>query len=495
MARSSSVVLITVDCWRADHAGFLGYRRNTTPFLDQVAGESVVFANAIVAGAPTYYSFPGIMASRHPLAFGRDVVGIAPEEPILATILNQSGYATAAFLAANPYLSPRFGYDAGFDTFRDFLENGSGAAQGGAPEIANSSFRSRWNSYLAKTCHDLGPVGAVYDELYFRYCQFSARRSNQSFESLRRFPSADVIVNEALAWIETIGDQPFFLWLHFMDPHSPYYPKPEALGWMDENANPARACYANSYWNREDITAKRLRGRRNEIIGLYDAGIRWVDSQIGRLVNGLDRGKRWEDCVFAATADHGEEFLEHGRRYHSPATLAEELIHVPLLVRAPGVKPKIHDEPFSLIDLAPSLLNAIGISSPASFRGTSLWNSSREKDSASQPVITESVATCNNPFRLEQRIGARVLAVRESIHKLVIDFDSSQQNLFNLRIDPGELHPLPVDVEKPARRRLLEFARAHITRSLCARDTGQRLDARLRDFRLECGELSSRISA
>ena len=118
MGTPRSLVLITVDCLRADHVGFLGYNRPTTPFLDALATESLVFSNAIVAGAPTYYSFPAIMASRYPLALGRDVVGLAPDEPTLASALNQAGYATAAFLAGNPYLSRRFGYHAGFDTFR-----------------------------------------------------------------------------------------------------------------------------------------------------------------------------------------------------------------------------------------------------------------------------------------------------------------------------------------------------------------------------------------
>ena len=115
-----SLILVTVDCLRADHVGWLGYDRPTTPFLDSVATESTVFSKAMVAGTPTYYSFPGIMAARHPLALGRDIIGIAPGEPTIATILKQSGYATAAFVAANPYLSPRFGYDVGFDVFNDF---------------------------------------------------------------------------------------------------------------------------------------------------------------------------------------------------------------------------------------------------------------------------------------------------------------------------------------------------------------------------------------
>ena len=106
-----SLILITIDCLRADHVGFLGYGRPTTPFLDALATESFVFSNAIAAGAPTYYSFPAIMASRPPLALGREVIGVAPGETTLASTLKEAGYATAAFLAGNPYLSPRFGHD------------------------------------------------------------------------------------------------------------------------------------------------------------------------------------------------------------------------------------------------------------------------------------------------------------------------------------------------------------------------------------------------
>src|SRR5579863_2989333 len=119
--KQKSILLVTVDCMRADHVGFMGYRRPTTPFLDVLAGESFVFPAAIVAGAPTYYSLPAILASRYPLALGRDVLGLSPEEPTLASVLKQAGYATAGFSAANPYISSRFGYAHGFDTFRDYL--------------------------------------------------------------------------------------------------------------------------------------------------------------------------------------------------------------------------------------------------------------------------------------------------------------------------------------------------------------------------------------
>ena len=120
--KQKSLILITVDCLRADHCGFYGYSRPTTPFLDALAAESFVVPTAVVAGAPTYYSLPAILASRMPLALGRDVIGLASGESTLATALREAGYATAAFSAANPYISARFGYDQGFEVFEDFLD-------------------------------------------------------------------------------------------------------------------------------------------------------------------------------------------------------------------------------------------------------------------------------------------------------------------------------------------------------------------------------------
>src|SRR5438552_18963281 len=88
-----SLVLITIDCLRADHVGFLGYGRPTTPFLDSLAAESFVFSSAIAAGAPTYYSFPAIMASRPPLALGREVIGVATGEITLDSTIQAAGFA------------------------------------------------------------------------------------------------------------------------------------------------------------------------------------------------------------------------------------------------------------------------------------------------------------------------------------------------------------------------------------------------------------------
>jgi arylsulfatase A-like enzyme len=482
-----SVLLITVDCFRGDHAGFLGYRRPTTPFLDSLARESLVFSNAIVAGAPTYFSFPAVMASRYPLGLGRDVVGLAPGEATIASTLNQAGHATAAFLAANPYLSPRFGYHAGFNVFRDFLDTETDPLSGAFGGDNNARIPSRWNQRLAKASHALGPVGSLYDELYFQYCQRLGSSPALSLDKLRRFPAADVIVDHACDWLTGISGQPFFLWLHLMDPHSPYYPRQEALELMGEGSLDAtRARYLNSYWNRGDLGAARLQRHCEEIVVLYDAGIRWMDTQVARLVETLRDLGLWESCAMALTADHGEEFLDHGGRYHLPSNVAEELVRVPLLLREPGLaQAGTVTAPFSLMHLAPTLLDLVEVPVPGSFRGRSHSGLLRTGNTWESDVVVECVAGCTNPFVKENRLQSRVLAIREARYKMVFDFNSTTEQLFDLNADPGELRPLPFDAEKPVRKRLLDRARQHLSDSLRSRDSDHLLAARLRDLRLE----------
>lgn len=482
-----SILLVTVDCLRADHCGFMGYQRRTTPFLDFLAAESFVFPSAIVAGAPTYYSFPAILASRYPLALGRDVLGLAPDEPTLASALKQAGYSTASFGAANPYISSRFGYEHGFDTFRDFLNNElEPLSNSNTDAPPPDSWASRLNQKLQKARPALGPLRILYDELYFQYCQRVTPAAN-SLDALRKFPSADVIVDEACRWLGSVGDAPFFLWLHLMDPHSPYYPKDDALALMgNESMSPPRARYLNSYWNRSDLGPRRLARHRDEVIRLYDAGVRWVDAQIARLIETLRTSHRWDNCIFAFTADHGEEFLDHDGRYHPPSRLMEELIHVPLLLRVPGAaKKEVRSAPFSLLHLAPTVLDAAGLSSPAAFQGSSYWPQVRRGATFDAMAISECVAGCTNPFRPENRLGPRVLSVREERFKLVLHFDPPAEHLYDLEADPGEQAALAPTAQKPVRRRLLDTAREHLQHSLERRDERTRARARLRDVQLE----------
>jgi arylsulfatase A-like enzyme len=480
----SSLILITVDCLRADHVGFLGYNRPTTPFLDSLAKESIVFRNAIAAGAPTYYSLPAILASRYPLALGRDVVGVAPDETTLPSVLKEHGFQTAAFVAANPYLSARFGYKQAFDCFRDFLEAGELEF---SEEPSEHWLRGRANQTLSKMCHAVRGLGRAYDELYFQYCQRFGARPCEGLDSLRRFPSADLIVDHAIAWLNENSSGPFFLWLHLMDPHAPYYPKLKALELMKSGKLSAEeARYLNSFWNRNDIGADRLGRKLDQVVALYDAGIRWADTQIRRLTERLVELNIWNKCALAVTADHGEEFLDHGGRFHAPLKLTEELIRVPLLLRAPQI-PKFLDisSPFGLIDLAPTVLDALGVPAPGSFRGHSRWEQVEKGETWDRPVFTECVHGCTNPLHSETRTAPRILAVRKGHYKLVLDFTSGSELLFDLDSDAAERKALSVTEAKTIRRELLGLAKKHLAESQKSRDFDRRLDSQLRDLRIE----------
>jgi arylsulfatase A-like enzyme len=503
-----SLVLITVDCLRADHCGFYGYPQATTPFLDELAAESFVVPAAVVAGAPTYYSLPAILASRAPLALGRDVIGLAPGESTLATALRDVGYATAGFSAANPYISARFGYEQGFEVFEDFLDfdaAGSRDPVTKTPAIRNSAIqnsedsftsRSKLNQALKSTAQAVG-LGSLYDELYFQYCLRVASSKVESVDALRRFPAADAMVDRALAWL-TLQRQPFFLWLHLMDPHSPYYPSAAAyrdLTGREISATEAR--YLNEFWNRSDLKPARLKRKRNSVVELYDAGIRAVDAQMARLVSHLRQMQLWDECAFVLTADHGEEFLDHGRRYHAPINLHEEITRVPLMIRAPASsKNEVSKAPFSHLHLAPTLLEILDVPAPASFQGTSLWRRLQQGDLQrgdlqlddpwEDPAITECVYGCTNPLRQQDRLGARLLSARSGRHKLAMRIEpGAVEQLYDLETDPHEMRPLAPGAQMDVRRRLLYAIRSHMQKISDQRNATMRLKARLRDLRIE----------
>jgi len=480
---AKSLILVTVDCLRADHVGFMGYQRPTTPFLDSLAQESCVLRAAMTTGAPTYFSLPSILTSRYPLALGRDVVGIAPGETTLATVLQKQGYATACFSAANPYISTSFGYHQGFDVFEDFLTNfGQQPQEAKIPVV----WKGKLNRKVAEASQQLGALSAVYDELYFQYCQRVAGSHPTSMDELRRFPTADVLVTRACDWIHSLGNKPFFLWLHLMDPHAPYYPADQALTWSEATTiSPSQARYLNSYWNRADLPVSRLEGKKKAIEELYDAGISWVDEQLSHLAQRLMGSQRWHDCAFAVTADHGEEFLDHGGRFHPPHQLHEELIHVPLLVRVPGNTQHTFEGTFSLLHLAPTLLEAIGITSPSEFNGNSHWDDLSSATEWQQPCIAEAVSGCANPLERTNRMHARTMVVREGRFKLHLQFATAKMELFDLESDPGENRPMSEHAEPRVRRRLLEIAHEHLLCSVNQRDTLLSLRSKLREVQLQ----------
>ena len=460
MSAPRNLVLITVDCLRADALGAYGATPSPSPFLDRLAEGSWVAERAITAGLPTYYAFPAIHASRFPLAFGRDIVGLLPEEPTLASTLAAAGYNTAAFVAGNPYLARRERYDHGFTTYEDFLTSDQKPPAEPAGRHPLSGLRQALEAAARRH-----PVShRLFQELLFQVWAWRHTRKSLDPAALRSYPAAHQMVDKALLWLEQTAAEkrPFFLWLHLMDPHHPYHPPQNALAALGYNEpTPERGLWLNALWSREEVGVERLERHREEILRLYRAGIRHVDQQLERLVTNLDQLALKDSTLLAVTADHGEEFLERGGRYHYPTHLTDELSRVPLLLRDPGGRGGRGEEPVSLLDLAPTLLHRLGMEPPGSFAGTSFWQGEDYAPEA-RPVITECVENRRNPWDPGAESGHRLLAVQDRRHKLVLRFNEGDEALYDLESDPGERNPLPMDSPHPTRAALLQAAHDHL---------------------------------
>ena len=332
-----NVVLVTFDTTRADHLGSYGGNPATSPVFDAVASRGTLFLQAQSQAAVTPVARASIFTGLNPYHHGlRTLHGnrhyFLPETvPTLATMLRDEGYETAAFVSAFP-CTERFGLEQGFTTFdADF---------GSAPEAR------------------VGTSGNVSTGL----AQRGAARTTEA----------------ALAWLaRRPRDKPFFLWVHYFDPHDPLLrpplerqvtfmdgvPQYEA---MDRALTEDMQGFVSTYAGQADIM-------RPWLLSMYDAEISWADAQMGRLLAEIDGQNLMERTLVAVTADHGEGLGDHGWWGHG--VIYQEQVHVPLALAGPGVPEKLQvNDRVRHVDLAPTLLHmASGARFPGKLDGLSLW--------------------------------------------------------------------------------------------------------------------------
>jgi arylsulfatase A-like enzyme len=342
-----NLLLVTVDSLRADHAGWHGYDRPTTPNLDTIATSAHAFENAFAHACSTRPSFPSILTSSYPLMYG-GFERIAAGRTLVSEALAAGGYRCGGF-HSNLYLSADFGYGRGFETLYDSKSDPSPTAR------------------LRQLVKDrLDEDGLPY-RLLARGFEVAERRTGTNVGSA--YVAADEITDRAIAWARGAdADTPQFLWVHYMDVHHPYVPPARhQRAFREEPVSERRAVQLR----RKMIEAPRgVTDAELDTIGdLYDAEIRFADAEIARLVEAVRAA--WEgDTALAVTADHGEEFREHGRFSHH-ATFHDEVLHVPLLVDV-GDDGGRHDELVGLLDVAPTLVDYAGLERPENFYGESL---------------------------------------------------------------------------------------------------------------------------
>jgi choline-sulfatase len=322
--KAPNVILITLDTTRADRMGFLGSTRGLTPNLDALARQSVVFTRAYAQVPLTSPSHAALLTGTYPQFNHLEVLGdsLRSDLPYVPELLRQHGYRTAAFVGSM-ILDPASGapgFDRGFDTY-------------------DAGF------HLARPGED-------------RYSSVERR--------------AEVVASRALGWLSNNQQKPFFIWLHFYDPHDPYDPP----GSFKARYNSAP----------------------------YDGEIAYTDSIVGKVLEALKGRGLFENCLIAIAADHGEAFGEHGEKRHG-LLLFDETIHVPLLLKLPAEKfaGKRIETRVSLIDLAPLLLQAAHVSVPPTMQAQSLLSLIEPVETPTE-TLQVAGAQSDGPKRSERAI-------------------------------------------------------------------------------------------
>jgi len=378
-----NVVLVTFDTTRADHFGCYGDDGIATPVVDSLARDGVLFRRAYSAVPVTAPSHSTILTGRYPPAHGvRDngLFVLSESQTTLAEVLRDNGFATAAAVASFP-LDSQFGLDQGFDLYDDHFT------------ASYEDFRGR----------RVRPKSGLF---------FDERRA--------------ALVNEAIfPWLEEHHRQPFFVWLHYFDPHHPQEPP---------------APYDELY-----------------AADPYKGEIAYADESLGVVIEKLRKLGVWDDTLLVLTADHGEGLGEHNEMTHS--TLAyNSTLHVPLVMRLPGgPRGRVVEERVGTVDLLPTVLDLLGVEPPAGVEGRSLVPLI-EGDGDGDFPHTQYAET------LAPRFSHGLGELRVLYHRQLKYIFGPRPELYDLEADPDELTNL-VDSDPEAaaalHRRLERFVAEH----------------------------------
>ena len=380
--RPVNVLIIGVDTLRPDHLGCYGYGRNTSPTVDRIAAEGVLFENAISQSPWTLPSFSSVFTSLYPSQHGAmsAVSRMRESFPTLGTILQEHGYATGAVVNAT-VLRPEYGVNRGFDYY------------------------------------DPPPP--------------QGRR-------------ADGATRAALEWIGNHRDRPFMMFAHYFDPHEPYaplapYDKLFDTGYAGRigNAFVLHDYFPNVVGMDFDDLASLEESDWNHIRALYDGEIAFTDKAISELLEGLGDLGVLDNTLIVFLSDHGEEFFEHQGFGHGH-TLFGEVIRVPLIFSLPRRLPPGLRIPrqVRLVDVMPTVLDLLGIRTDTHLEGVSLvplLTGAGDLRPAPGTLFRPGAAYSEGMLQGTERKG-----ITTHPWKLIYDLRTRDEMLFNLEQDPAE---------------------------------------------------------
>ena len=404
------VVVVSIDTLRRDHVSVYGYGRRTTPTLEALGKEGVVFEDAVTTAPWTLPAHASLLTSLYPSAHGAVDLrrGLPDDVSSLPNVLQQKGFFTQA-VVSHLYLSKQYGFDHGFDR--------------------------HWYRYDAR---------------------------------------AEPVTERAISFLRERGDRDFFLFLHYYDPHWHYDPPPP----YDRTFDPDYSGVASGVWwefKKETVDSIAPRDLQH-ILALYDGEILYADQQLGRLFGVMREMGIYDESLVVVTSDHGEEFLEHGGWEHQK-TLYEEVVRIPLLMKLPGSAGagRRVSQQVSLVDLAPTILDDLGLPPVTGFQGRSLVSLIRGSGKSSAlshvpggEVWSETRHTVDDSHKLALRQGA-------SGKKLIVsrpeDGSEVSVELYDLAKDPGERDDL-VSGQPNWVERALERVNSFLARASERRESG-----------------------
>lgn len=410
-----NVVLITLDTTRADHLSLYGYQRKTTPNLDRLAAESVLYQHPVAPSEMTLPShasiFTGLYATRHGAHFSRDYRYGRPLEtpyPTLAEILRDHGYYTAGVAANTVYLRRNYRLDRGF-----------------------LYWDNRWPlDFLVDM------AGVWLRQLTINSIKLLVPRQNYG----HAYRQATAITDTAIEVLDRarLQRRPFFLFLNYMDAHFPCAPPGryrDAFPGRDPSFTQARYLdlRRNVLRARRQVTPAELRHLDSQ----YDGGILYMDAELNRLFARLRALGLYDNTLIIVTADHGEAFGERHYFEHASMAVYQFLVGVPLLVRYPqGARQGVVREPVSLVDILPTTLDVLGYTAPAALDGYSLLRPAPPSARVLAEMFPGMDAAEYGP-----RYARHQRAYYSGPMKFIQATDGSRE-LYDIYGDPRELHDL-----------------------------------------------------
>ena len=418
----TNVLLIVADALRPDHMSLYGYQRPTTPRLDEWASDAVVFDAAFAHAPWTKPSTATLLTGLYPATHGVNPMAsaVAGEITLLPALMLSHGYRTA-ILSANHFITPTFGFGRGTEYFYSSLP----------PRMQQL--------ILGHMLHQLGyrlpPVGKLVTALESWEKRLTGGGPPEGGLE------AEGLTTAFGAWLDEIGDQRFFAYLHYMEPHAPYDPPapydqtfmPRQLAGREKVVDfPSYGGFL-PFDEGEDVSRDSL----DIMHALYDGSILCADHWIGELIADLKERGLYEKTLILLTADHGEEFQDHGGWGHGQS-LFDELLHVPLIVSGPGTEPARGERrPHVVrhIDLMPTILEQCALPPPDAAPGRSL-----------RPVIMlEEPADSARLVYAEVDFGGRYArSLREGDRKVILACSGGDERMlaFDLASDRHERNNL-----------------------------------------------------